>query len=155
MSTFEIAVVVGMALWVIFAMVILIILVYGIRLLRDVREPLARVSGAVTDLNERLRPVLRNAEQASDQARQIAARLKRDVDDVSDAIGNATESTGRMVELVEERVVEVAALVAVIQEEAEATFVSTASLLRGLRRGSRKVSGEKPGGRAIGDRRPG
>ncbi|WP_419935380.1 hypothetical protein [Candidatus Palauibacter sp.] len=155
MSTFEIAVVVGMAVWVILAMVILTILVYGIRMLRDVREPLARVSGAVTDLNERLRPVLRNAEQASDQARLIAARLKRDVDDVSDAISNATESTGRMVELVEERVVEVAALVAVIQEEAEATFVSTASLLRGLRRGSRKVSGEKPGAHAIGDRPPG
>ena len=56
-----------------------------------------------------------------------------------------------MVHLVEERVVEVAALLEVVQEEAEATFVTTASLLRGLRGGRRKVSpAREPGGPAAG-----
>ena len=151
MTTFEIAIIAGMAAWIVVAVAILAVLLYAVRQLRAVRDPLKRVSGTVSDFNERLRPVLHNAERASDQALQIAARLKGDADDVSRAVREATASTGRMVELVEERVVEVAALMEVVQEEAEATFVSTASLLRGFRRGTRNVSGETRGTRAIGD----
>ena len=152
MTTFEIAIVGGMAAWIVVAVAILVVLLSAVRQLRAVRDPLRRVSGAVSDFNERLRPVLHNAERASDQARQIAARLKGDADDVSRTVREATASTGRMVELVEERVVEVAALMEVVQEEAEATFVSTASLLRGFRRGTRDVSAETRGTHAVGDR---
>ncbi|WP_419161841.1 hypothetical protein [Candidatus Palauibacter sp.] len=155
MSTYEIAIVVGMALWIVVAVAILVGLLYAIRLLREAREPLRRVSGTVGDLNERLKPVLGNVEQASEQARRIAARLKTDADDVGRTLRSASESTGRMVDLVEERVVEVAALLQIVQEEAEETFVTTASLLRGFRRGSRTVSAAKQMKRAIGDRRKG
>ena len=152
MTTFEIVIVGGMAAWIVVAVAILAVLLHAVRQLRAVRDPLRRVSDTVSDFNERLRPVLHNAERASDQALQIAAGLKADADDVSRAVREATASTGRMVELVEERVVEAAALMEVVQEEAEATFVSTASLLRGFRRGTRNVSGETRGTRAIGDR---
>lgn len=151
MSTYEIFTVIGMGLWIVVTLAILAALVHAIRLLREISEPLVRVGEAVTDLNERLQPVLHNLERASDQARRVAARLKDDVDDVSRAVRQATASTGRMVELAEERVAEVAALLSVVQEELEATFVSTASLLRGLRRGTRRVSGETGSGRAAED----
>lgn len=152
MSTYEIVIVIGMGIWIVVAAAILIALLHAVRLLGELRDPLALVADAVTDLNERLRPVVRNIERASDQARRIATRLREDADDVSRVVREATASTERMVELAEERVAEVAALLSVVQEEAEATFVSTASLLRGFRRGTRKVSGETGRGRAAGDR---
>ena len=57
-----------------------------------------------------------------------------------------------LAELVEDRVAEIAALLEVVQDEAEETFLSTASLLRGLRRGGKQVSRVK---RKIGDIRRG
>lgn len=152
MTTFEIAVVAGMAVWLVVALAILIVLLHAIRLLRETRQPLGQISGTVSDLSDRLKPVLHNVEQASDQARRIASRLRDDADGVGEALQSASEATGRMVDLVEERVVEVAALLAVVQEEAEETFLTTASLLRGFRRGKDSVSTAKRVARALGDR---
>ncbi|WP_420448208.1 hypothetical protein [Candidatus Palauibacter sp.] len=152
MTTYEIAVVAGMAVWIVVAVAILVALLHAIRLLRETRAPLGQISGTLTNLSDRLKPVLHNVEQASDQARRIASRLRDDADGVGQALTSASESTGRMVDLVEERVVEIAALLAVVQEEAEETFVTTASLLRGLRRGKRKVSTAQRVARALGDR---
>ncbi|MXX78518.1 MAG: hypothetical protein F4Z33_06020 [Gemmatimonadales bacterium] len=152
MSTYEIAVVAGMAVWLVVALAILIVLLQAIRLLRETREPLGRISGTVTDLGDRLKPVLHNVEQASDQALHIAGRLRNDADGVGQALKSASESTGRMVDVIEERVVEVADLLAVVQEEAEETFLTTASLLRGLRRGKNNVSTAKRVARALGQR---
>lgn len=152
MTTYEIAVVAGMAVWLVVALAILIVLLQAIRLLRETREPLGRISGTVTDLGDRLKPVLHNVEQASDQALRIAGRLRDDADGVGQALKSAGESTGRMVDLVEERVVEIAALLAVVQEEAEETFLTTASLLRGLRRGKDHASTAKRVARALGQR---
>lgn len=152
MTTYEIAIVAGMAAWIVVALAILVVLLHAVRLLRATRKPLRQISGTVADLNDRLKPVLHNVERASDQARRIAGRLRDDADGVGEALQSASEATGRMVELVEERVVEVAALLAVVQEEAEETFVTTASLLRGLRRGRRNVSTATRVARALGDR---
>ena len=62
---------------------------------------------------------------------------------------HAGESTERMVELVEDRVTEVAALLEVVQEEAEETFLTTASLLRGLRGRGRKKGKKTSRGRRV------
>ncbi|MCG8468310.1 MAG: hypothetical protein MJB57_08885 [Gemmatimonadetes bacterium] len=153
MNTYETMIVIGMGLWIVIALAILVSILYAIGLLRRAREPLGRVSGAVGDLNQRLRPVLANVEQASEQAGRIAARIKDDADDVSTALRHATESTGRMVDLVEDRVSEVAALLEVVQEEAEETFLSTASLLRSFRRSKKKTSRARRITRAIASRR--
>ncbi len=139
MTTYETMIVVGMGLWIAIAVAILASLIYTIRLLRKAQEPLGQVSDVVGDLNERLKPVLSNVEHASEQASQIVARLKTDADEVGQALRNASESTGRMVDLVEDRVAEVAALLEVVQEEAEETFLSTASLFRSLRRRHKKA----------------
>ena len=151
-TTYETMIIVGMGLWIVIAVAILVSVVYVIRLLRQAQGPLGQVSGVVGDLNDRLKPVLGNVEQASEQARQIATRLRGDADDVGDALRRATESTERMVDLVEDRVAEVAALMEVVQEEAEETFLSTASLLRGFRRKTKKVSAARRVTRALGRR---
>jgi hypothetical protein len=104
-------------------------------------------------LNTRLQPVLSNIETASETATEVVERLRGDADQVGKALRNAGESTERMVELVEDRVAEVAALLEVVQEEAEETFLTTASLLRGFRRGKKKVSTGRRVTRALGNLR--
>jgi len=150
LNTYETMIVIGLGLWIAIAVAILVSLIYGIGLLRKARKPLGQVSGAVEDLNKRLQPVLTNVERASEQASQIAARIKTDADEVGQALRNATESTGRMVDLVEDRVSEVAALLEVVQEEAEETFLSTASLFRGFRRTKKTASVARRLTRAVG-----
>ncbi len=138
MSTYETFVVIGMALWIFVALALFISILYAISLLRGARAPLARVADAVGDLKERLQPVLRNVERASEDAGYLASSLRSDADEVGRTVRRASDSTQRVVDLVEERVTEVAALLEVVQEEAEETFFSTASLLRGIRGGQKK-----------------
>ncbi len=141
-----------MGLWIVLAGAILVGLVYTINLIRKVREPLREISNAAGELNARLQPILSNIERASEQARQIASRLQTDANEVGQTVRHASASTRNVVELVEDRVAEIAALLEVVQDEAEETFLSTASLLRGLRRGGKQVSRVK---RKIGDIRRG
>lgn len=150
MSAFETLIVIGMILWIPVALALLVGLVQMIVILRSVREPVRRVARSAEDLEERLRPVLRNVERASEDATYITASLRTDADDLGEALRHASDSTHRMLDLAEERVAEVAALLAVVQEEAEETFLSTASLLRSLRGGRRKESAMRRIGRKIG-----
>ena len=152
MSTYETMITIGMGLWIVLAGAILVGLVYTINLIRKVREPLREISNAAGELNARLQPILSNIERASEQARQIASRLQTDANEVGQTVRHASASTRNVVELVEDRVAEIAALLEVVQDEAEETFLSTASLLRGLRRGGKQVSRVK---RKIGDIRRG
>jgi len=151
-STYETMITIGMGLWIVLAGAILVGLVYTINLIRKVREPLREISNAAGELNARLQPILSNIERASEQARQIAARIQTDANEVGQTVRHASASTRNVVELVEDRVAEIAALLEVVQDEAEETFLSTASLLRGLRRGGKQVSRVK---RKIGDIRRG
>lgn len=153
MSTYEIMIIAGMAAWLLLALAFLVCVLYTIRLIRSAATPLDQISASVADLNERLQPVLANIEKASGSATELAERLRDDADQMGKALRGAGESTERMVELVEDRVANVAALLEVVQEEAEETFLSTASLLRGLRRGKKKVSAGRRVTRAIGNLR--
>jgi len=129
-----------MGLWIVLAGAILVGLAYTISLIKRAREPLREISNAAGELNARLHPILSNIERASEQARQIASRLQTDANEVGQTVRHASASTRNVVELVEDRVAEIAALLEVVQDEAEETFLSTASLLRGLRRGGKQVS---------------
>lgn len=149
MSTYETVIIIGMGLWILLALALLVSVMYAISILRRTREPIGHVASSVRELQTRLQPVLRNVERASEDANYLVSTLRTDADDVGKTMRRVSESTGRMLDLVEERVVEVTALLAVVQEEAEETFLTSASLLRGLR-GRRKESGPGRLRRAIG-----
>jgi len=134
-STYEVMIVIGMAVWIVIGTGIMIALFYAIGLIRG------------------MRPALTHLEKASETASRVASSLSEDAEGVGKALRNAGESTERMVDLVEDRVAEAAALLEVVQEEAEETFLTTASLLRGLRRGKKKVSAGRRVTRAIGNLR--
>ena len=144
MSTYETFVVIGMGLWIVIALALFVAVLHALSILR----PIGRLSESVTDLQTQLRPVLRNVERASEDANYLIGTLRSDADEVGQTMRRVSDSTSRMLEMVEERVAEATALLAVVQEEAEETFLTSASLLRGLRRS------KEPGGgrvrRAIG-----
>lgn len=135
MSTFEVVMVIGMGLWIVVAFGIMGALVYGIVLIRG------------------MRPAVAHLEEATRTASRVTKELAEDAEGVGRALRHASDSTERMVDLVEDRVAEAAALLEVVQEEAEETFLTTASLLRGLRRGKKKVATGRKISRAIGDLR--
>jgi uncharacterized protein YoxC len=148
LSTYETVIVIGVGLWIVIALALLVCVIYAISILRRTREPIGHVADSVRELQTRLQPVLRNVERASEDANYLVSTLRTDADEVGRAMRRVSDSTGRMLDLVEERVAEVTALLAVVQEEAEETFLTSASLLRGLR-GRRKEPGTRRLRRAI------
>lgn len=78
-------------------------------------------------------PALEQSQEVLDQLSRISTTLVHDFEVVDHTIIRAAESVERMVELTEDRVAEVNALVSVAVEEAEDTLVSTASILRAVR----------------------
>lgn len=140
MSTYETVIVIGMVLWILVAIGILIGLVRLELLVRRTRRPLRRTAEMLERAQERLDPVMRNAERASEDVNYIVSSLRADVGEVGGSIRRVSESTDRMVAIVEERVAEINGLLDVVQEEAEESFYSTASLLRALRGGGGRDS---------------
>ena len=152
MSTYETVIIGGMALWIVIGLVLLVGLLYLVGALRATRTPIRRIADAVEDLQGRLQPVVRNVERASEDVNYLIGSLRTDLSEAGDTARRAAESADRMVGLVEERVVEMAALLEVVQEEAEETFLATASLLRGIRRSRRAAGAAGSLRRAIGGR---
>ena len=148
-NTYETFVVIGLALWIPVSLGLLVCLVYMAVLLRKTRQPLDRLAKVAQHLEHDLQPLLRNVERTSEDVNHIVSGLRTDVSEVGRTMRKASESTGQMLDIVQERVLDMAALMEVVQEEAEETFFSTASLLRGLRAG-RRASRSGPVRRLIG-----
>jgi hypothetical protein len=72
-----------------------------------------------------------------DQVGTVATSLADDVDRIDRTVIRATSSVEGMIELAEDRVSEINALLEVAVEEAEETFFSTAAIMRALRVGGR------------------
>ncbi len=135
MALQEILILTALIIWTVLGAGMILTLVFvGPQLRRTMRE-FDRVSDVVTN---RALPMLEHSEEILEQMSRISAVLVADVEVVDHTIIRAAESIERIVELTEDRVSEVNALVSVAVEEAEETFLSTAGLLRALRLGRRK-----------------
>jgi ABC-type transporter Mla subunit MlaD len=106
----------------------------------QIRRTFREIDRVTDAINQQALPVIEQSEQILEQMSRVSTVLVTDVEVVDRTIVRAAESLERIVELAEERVTEVNALVSVAVEEAEETFLSTAGLLRALRlgRGRRK-----------------
>jgi uncharacterized protein YoxC len=96
---------------------------------KKVNELLDKVYG---DVN----PLMRHASTIADNVNYISTSIRVDVQQVNQTIATANERLQEAVRLTERRVAEFNALLHVVQREAEDTFVSTASALRGVREGA-------------------
>ena len=140
MSFIEILTIVSLVLWILLSAGIILTIAMLVPGLRLVANSAGRIEQLVGDVNERSRPLLAHLEQAADNANYIAVAVRTDTEKVSQSLERATDSLTAIVEIAEERAIEISSFLEVVQEEAEETFFSTASLLRGLR-ASRLIAG--------------
>jgi uncharacterized protein YoxC len=103
--------------------------IHSRRFYRTVHQLLDRVYGDIT-------PIMRQTHNITDNVNFITTSLRADVLKVNAALTAANERVQQAAALTEQRMNEFNALLAVVQQEAEQVFVSTASAVRGVREGA-------------------
>lgn len=96
---------------------------------KRITELLDRVYG---DIN----PIVRHLSTIADNVDYITTSIRVDVQQVNQTIAGANQRLNHAVALAEQRLNEFNALIQVVQQEAEDTFVSTAATVRGVREGA-------------------
>jgi uncharacterized protein YoxC len=96
---------------------------------KKINDVLDRVYG---DIN----PIVRHLSTIADNVDYITTSVRVDVQQVNQTIAAANQRLNHAVALAEQRLNEFNALIQVVQQEAEDTFVSTASTVRGVREGA-------------------
>ena len=134
MTFYEILVILSLILWIVASL----IAIFGMlallpRLLKGVRQ----IEEVTEEFLRKALPVLDQSQQLLDQVGTVATSLVDDVERIDRTVIRATSSVESMVELAEDRVSEINALLEVAVEEAEETFFSTAAIMRALRLGGR------------------
>lgn len=96
---------------------------------KKVNDLLDRIYGDIT-------PLMRHASSIADNVDFVTTSIRTDVQKVNATIATANERVQRALLLSEHRLNEFNALLSVVQDEAEGVFLSTASTVRGVRRGA-------------------
>ena len=100
------------------------------------RKSYKRVNELLKRLYGDINPLMHHASAIADNIDYITTSVRADVQKVNDTIASANERLRAAMSVTERRLQEFNALLAVVQEEAEGVFVSTASTVRGVRRGA-------------------
>jgi len=125
-----------------------------ILLLMTIRRGIEKLQGTVDRLSTDVQPLLRSANEVVGDARAVVARVRSDVERVSDAAGAVTEQLLHAAEVTAERVDDVNAVLDVLQAEIEDAAISAVSTVRGVSVGAQLLGaafGRKP---RRGKRRP-
>lgn len=106
---------------------------------KKINELLDRVYGDIT-------PIMRHTSSIADNLNYVTTAVRQDVARLQATVAAANASLEEATRLTERRVREFNALLEVVQSEAEGTFVSTASTIRGVRQGAETFRDELLGG---------
>ena len=104
------------------------------------RKSYAKISDMLDRIYGDINPLMRHASTIADNANYISTSVRVDIQQVSQTIAMANKKLVESVAAAEDRIQELNALLAVVQEEAEGAFVSPASTIRGVRTGFMKLS---------------
>lgn len=139
MEVIELLTIVALVLWIVLSLVLLGGLVWAAPTLRRLSDVLRRMDRVLERAEREMSPVLEHLRRSSDDLDYITSAVRSDVEAVGDTVEHAADTTRRLLALAEERAIEINGFLAVVQEEAEESFYSTASLLRAIRgRGGRR-----------------
>jgi len=100
------------------------------------RKTFKQVDHLLDRLQTNVSPIMANAHDITDNINFITTAFRTDVAKLNETINSANERLQRAIAASERRVNEFNALLSVVQQEAEGVFVSTASTVRGVRRGA-------------------
>lgn len=134
MTFYEILVIVSLILWIVLSLGAIVAM---LALLPRVSKGMHQLEEMRGELQRKALPLLDQAQLLLDQVGAAATSLVDDVERIDRTVIRATSSVESMVELAEDRVSEINALLEVAVEEAEETFFSTAAIMRALRLGGR------------------
>lgn len=99
------------------------------------RKSYAKISDMMDRIYGDINPLMRHASTIADNVNYITTAVRVDVQKVSQTVASANQRLMASVEIAEERIKDLNALLSVVQEEAESAFISTASTVRGVRTG--------------------
>jgi uncharacterized protein YoxC len=122
---------------------LLVLTVFLVPAAWNFRKSYAKVSGLLDKVYADINPITKHLSAIADNLDYITTSVRVDIQQVNQTVAAANERVQRALEISERRVKELNALLQVVQEEAEDTFVSTAAALRGVRAGA-LAFGEPP-----------
>jgi uncharacterized protein YoxC len=99
------------------------------------RKSYAKISDMMDRIYGDINPLMRHASTIADNVNYITTAVRVDVQKVSQTVATANQRLLSSVDMVEDRIKDLNALLSVVQEEAESAFISTASTVRGVRTG--------------------
>ena len=94
-----------------------------------------KVRGIIKRVRGDFDPAIRNLTAASEHARAVSGALRTNVEELSGTVSDTSAKVRRATEAAEARLLELHALLEVMQREAEEIFVRTASAVRGVQVG--------------------
>src|SRR5690349_10598704 len=99
------------------------------------RKSYKKVSDMLDKIYGDINPLMRHASAIADNVDYITTSIRVDVQQVSQTVAAVNQRLQQAVQSAETRIVELNALLDVVQEEAESAFVATASTIRGVKTG--------------------
>jgi hypothetical protein len=94
-----------------------------------------KVRGMIRRVRGDFDPAIRNLTAASEHAKAVSGALRKNVEELSGTVSDTNVKVRRATEAAEARLLELHALLEVMQREAEEIFVRTASAVRGVQVG--------------------
>lgn len=114
------------------------------------RKSYAKVSDLLDRVYADVNPITHHASRIAENVDYVSTAIRADVDRASALLTDAERRLQRTIAKAEARARELEALLAVAQEEAEATFVSAASTVRGVQASVRSLRTALDGARSTG-----
>jgi uncharacterized protein YoxC len=115
---------------------LMVLALAAVHVLWNYRKTYAKVNSLIDRVHGDLTPLIRHANTIADNVNFLTTSIRSDIQKVNNTIDSANERVERALSVAERRLNEFNALLAVVQAEAEGVFVSTASTVRGVRRGA-------------------
>ncbi len=106
------------------------------------RKSYKRINDLLDRIYGDISPIMRHASTVADNLNYVTTSLRADVQQVSQTVSSANQRVLLAARLAEQRLEEFNALLQVVQDEAEDTFVSAASVVRGMRAGAARYQEE-------------
>ncbi|MDQ6830377.1 MAG: DUF948 domain-containing protein [Gemmatimonadota bacterium] len=101
----------------------------------NLRKTYGKINALLKRLDADITPIVKHASTIADNVDYVTTSIRVDVQQVSATIATANDRLNAALAAAEQRVQDLNALLRVVQDEVESTFVGTASAVRGVRAG--------------------
>src|SRR5439155_12253621 len=107
------------------------------------RKSYKKVSEMLDKIYGDINPLMRHASAIADNVDYVSTAIRVDVQQVSQTVAAVNQRLQQAVGAAEDRINQLNALLEVVQEEAESAFVTTASTIRGVKKGINQALDEE------------